>query len=184
MDWTSEVTIFELLVMKSRAAAASGIGQLSTGEALAAALVLNRPDWLISMGYTIAEALDRIEPEWIPLIPEAAKAVAQATLVMNEAARSSNEESALVALEGQEGEVIDVRSTLVTYGCSPGYRNVSLVFDVERFKSNRKYRLALSINADDGERIAHHIIDAHRIAWDGNPPLDARPGETRPKWIG
>ena len=35
-------------------------GPLSTGEALTAALVLNRHDWLRAMGYTIAEALEDI----------------------------------------------------------------------------------------------------------------------------
>lgn len=36
----------------------------STGEKLAVALVLNRPDWLALMGYTLAEAVDRVGPEW------------------------------------------------------------------------------------------------------------------------
>jgi hypothetical protein len=39
----------------------------STGERLAVALALNRPDWLASMGYTIAEAIDRVD-DWIPLV--------------------------------------------------------------------------------------------------------------------
>lgn len=36
-------------------------GPLSTGEAVTAALVLNRPDWLKKMGYTIAEAVRRVD---------------------------------------------------------------------------------------------------------------------------
>ncbi|QHG89063.1 MULTISPECIES: hypothetical protein [Xanthomonas] len=42
-----------------------GPGPLSTGEALTAALVLNRADWLAEMDYTIAEALDRIDTDTI-----------------------------------------------------------------------------------------------------------------------
>ncbi|MGV7167432.1 hypothetical protein ACDI35_02625 [Xanthomonas axonopodis pv. cajani] len=48
----------------ARAAARLGApGPLSTGEALTAALVLNRHDWLAEMGYTIAQALDRIDSD-------------------------------------------------------------------------------------------------------------------------
>ncbi len=36
-------------------------GYLSSGESLAAALVLNRTDWLKERNYTIAEALDRVD---------------------------------------------------------------------------------------------------------------------------
>jgi hypothetical protein len=60
------------ILAKTREAAAYGPGALSTGEALVAALVLNRPDWLIAMNYTIAEAIDRIGSEWVKLIPAAA----------------------------------------------------------------------------------------------------------------
>ena len=34
----------------------------STGEKVAVALVLKRPDWLASMDYTLAKAIDRIDP--------------------------------------------------------------------------------------------------------------------------
>lgn len=47
-------------------------GPLSTGEALAAALVLNRADWLDRMDYTIPEALRRLGPEWVAEIPAVA----------------------------------------------------------------------------------------------------------------
>lgn len=59
------------ILTKSRDAARGGFRALSTGEKLAAALVLNRADWLAEMNYTIAEALDRIGPEWARLVPEA-----------------------------------------------------------------------------------------------------------------
>lgn len=54
-----------------------GTGPLSTGEALTAALVLNRHDWLTEMDYTIAQALDRIDEDTIPHLADAARSVAE-----------------------------------------------------------------------------------------------------------
>ncbi|MFC0155089.1 hypothetical protein ACFFJ4_16140 [Xanthomonas dyei] len=53
------------------AARMGGPGPLSTGEALTAALVLNRADWLAKMDYTIAEALDRIDSDTLQHLQEA-----------------------------------------------------------------------------------------------------------------
>jgi len=64
------------IVDKARAAKHGGFGVLSTGEKLAAALVLNRADWLASMDYTMAEAIDRVGTAWLALIPEAARLLA------------------------------------------------------------------------------------------------------------
>ncbi|HEL3749752.1 TPA: hypothetical protein UMV35_002048 [Stenotrophomonas maltophilia] len=50
-------------------------GPLSTGESLTAALVLNRHDWLAEMGYTIAQALDRIDSDTIGHLADAARCV-------------------------------------------------------------------------------------------------------------
>ena len=52
MDNQSNIGSADLarILAKARDAAAGGIGALSTGEALAAALVLNRPDWLATDG--------------------------------------------------------------------------------------------------------------------------------------
>ena len=44
----------------------------STGEKVAVALILSRADWLQSMGYTLAEAIDRTGPAWIALVPRIA----------------------------------------------------------------------------------------------------------------
>lgn len=41
---------------------------MSTGEKVAVALVLNRPDWLAKMGYTIVDAIDRTGPEWTSML--------------------------------------------------------------------------------------------------------------------
>ncbi len=54
-----------------------GTGPLSTGEALTAALVLNRHDWLTEMDYTIAQALDRIDEDTIQHLADAARRVAE-----------------------------------------------------------------------------------------------------------
>ena len=66
----------DVIVAKSLSALKwDGPGPLSKGEALTAALVLNKPEWLSDMGYTIAEAISRVGPEWIALVPQAAKEV-------------------------------------------------------------------------------------------------------------
>jgi len=52
-------------------------GPLSTGEALTAALVLNRHDWLTRMDYTIAEALDRIDRSTVHHLRDAERALAE-----------------------------------------------------------------------------------------------------------
>ncbi|CCF68721.1 putative uncharacterized protein [Xanthomonas citri pv. punicae str. LMG 859] len=60
----------------ARAAARLGEpGPLSTGEALTAALVLNRHDWLAEMGYTIAQALDRIDSNTVQHLRDAERAL-------------------------------------------------------------------------------------------------------------
>jgi hypothetical protein len=58
------------------AAAAGHFGSLSTGEKLAAALVLNRSDWLADMGYSITEAIERLDDGWTELLPCAARRAA------------------------------------------------------------------------------------------------------------
>ena len=65
-------TVTKLLVL-ARHAATGYFGVLSTGEKLAAALILNRPDWLADMNYTLADAIWRVGPEWLRDIPAAAE---------------------------------------------------------------------------------------------------------------
>ncbi|NYT60796.1 hypothetical protein H0A66_00425 [Alcaligenaceae bacterium] len=60
----------QTILSKIRDAANGNRGTLSTGEALIAALVLNRTDWIAEMGYTVAQALDRIGPNWSARLPE------------------------------------------------------------------------------------------------------------------
>ena len=47
----------------------------STGEKVAVALALNRADWLASMNYTMAEAIERAGPVWISLLPRVIRAL-------------------------------------------------------------------------------------------------------------
>ncbi|MBN8728163.1 MAG: hypothetical protein J0H15_10760 [Xanthomonadales bacterium] len=42
---------------------------VSRGEELSVAMGLSQPDWITSMWYTLAEAVDRIGPEWMELVP-------------------------------------------------------------------------------------------------------------------
>ena len=72
MSQTTINATYDHMLSKCRDARDGGWGLLSTGEQLAAALVLNRADWLEAAGYTTAEAVERIGPEWAALIPEVA----------------------------------------------------------------------------------------------------------------
>jgi hypothetical protein len=49
----------------------------STGEKVAVALVLNRSDWLEAIQYTIAEAIERSGQEWVSMIPQVARQLAE-----------------------------------------------------------------------------------------------------------
>jgi hypothetical protein len=71
---------YEHLLRKSREAKHGGReawAVQSTGEKVAVALVLNRADWLVEMGYTIAEAIDRSSPEWVAILPQVARQLAE-----------------------------------------------------------------------------------------------------------
>lgn len=65
--------VLKQIIDKSRTAKRGHFGVLSTGEKLAAALVLNRADLLAEAGYSMAEAIDRVGPDWLARIPEAAR---------------------------------------------------------------------------------------------------------------
>jgi hypothetical protein len=49
---------------------------MSTGEKVSVALALNRQDWLLDMGYSIPEAIDRAG-DWVPLVPYVAREVSE-----------------------------------------------------------------------------------------------------------
>jgi len=70
---------YQHLLQKARDAKRGGHGAWtvqSTGERVAVALVLNRADWLAEMSYTIAEAIERSGAEWVVLIPQIARELA------------------------------------------------------------------------------------------------------------
>ena len=176
---------FGHLLMKAREAMAGSINVLSTGEALAAALVLNRFDWLSEMGYTITEALERIGPVWVSMLPEAARTIRQANEAMAVAAHTAHVESVPTTLSGDSQDT-DVNAALVTYGESPGYRSASFTFDLQRFGAESKHRVCLHVNATDSAQMAQCLLDIHRHAWGrpGQTPIDIKDGEQRPRWLG
>lgn len=49
----------------------------STGEKVAVALVLNRADWLAELDYSIAEAIERVGEEWVAIVPQVARQLAE-----------------------------------------------------------------------------------------------------------
>ena len=71
---------YEHLLRKSRDARRGGHDAWavqSTGERVAVALVLNRADWLAEVQYTIAEAIERSGQEWVAIIPQVARQLAE-----------------------------------------------------------------------------------------------------------
>lgn len=172
----------EHMVEKARYAANGGFDVLSTGEKLAAAMILNRADWLAEMGYTISEAIGRVEPEWLALIPSAAKVLAETSAVLRKADMAAKDEAILAALGAHE---VDVSATLVTYGSAPGYRTAMFTFDVQRIgrDGGPVRRLSLHVNAKDSEDMVRHLIEVHQWAWKRGAPLDVRQGESRPLWL-
>jgi hypothetical protein len=71
---------YEHLLRKSRDAKRGGHDAWavqSTGEKVAVALVLNRGDWLEAIQYTIAEAIERSGQEWVSIIPQIARQLAE-----------------------------------------------------------------------------------------------------------
>ena len=71
---------YEHLLRKSRDAKRGGHeawGAQSTGEKVAVALVLDRADWLAEIGYTIPEAIERSGAEWVAVISQIARQLAE-----------------------------------------------------------------------------------------------------------
>lgn len=71
---------YQYLLRKSRDAKRGGHdawGVQSTGGKVAVALTLNRADWLAEQGYTIPEATERSGPEWVAIIPQVARQLAE-----------------------------------------------------------------------------------------------------------
>jgi hypothetical protein len=177
---------FQHLITKVRdAAQARGTSTLSTGEAVAAALVLNRPDWLEKMGYSIADAIERVGPEWVGMIPAAAKLLKQEEFDQAVQNKSASDQVVLDSLATDDEVRVDAK--LITYGSSPGYRDVDLVLDVWREAENnerhKKHRLCVRLTRTDSAAVANHVIDVHRLAWREGAPLDKEEHEQRPSFV-
>ena len=91
-DQASTDYVLEQILDKSRAARDGHFGVLSTGEKLAAALVLNQHDWLAKMDYTMAEAIERVGPEWMSRVPEAARLLEHEADLGQELQQNASEE--------------------------------------------------------------------------------------------
>jgi hypothetical protein len=175
------MSTLEHLAEKALAAANGELEVLSTGEQLAAALILNRHDWLVERGYTIAEALERVGPAWATLIPAAAQIVARTTLALEHATRGFSAAQSLKPLADDYGT--EVNAHLVTWSESGGYRHVTIYVDIEHPLEQRKIRLGLRFSATDTANMAQYLISVHRLAWEYGGPLDRKPGEEPPYWI-
>lgn len=180
---------FAQMLAKTRDAVASGgPGALSTGEALAAALILNRPDWLAEMNYTIAEALARIGPDWAQLIPAAAK---QFRKEIEDAARNAAAKARqaqldqFTAQQQADDTTIECSARFVTHGSAPGYRDVYLTFDLQPIEDAPRsvMRTHIRVHPDDAESIVRAITEVHRFAWRNGKPIDLKENEQRPQWI-
>lgn len=176
------------MIQKARSAAGGSFGVLSTGEKLVVALLLDRPDWLADMGYTLADAIERVGPEWLRLVPAAARQLQDEIRAAAHADAESAREAKLsvLALDRASDEPAAFAATLVNWGDSPGYREVDLVFDLApayEESSLPSFRASIRIRPADGETIVRQIRNVHRFAWDGGEPIDVRPGEKRPTWI-
>lgn len=66
----SDSWIYEQIRTCAIAAHRGQFGVLSTGEQLAAALVLNRHDLLQVAGYTMVEAIRRVGADWLEYLPQ------------------------------------------------------------------------------------------------------------------
>lgn len=179
------------LIEKVRHAANGGIGVLSSGEAVAAALVLNRHDWLTSMGYTIAEALERVGGEIsISQLRMAERQMRQEMEAAAEDAEVRRQAEAMdkisSGLAGSDDVGVDLQARFVTHSEAPGYRDATLTFDVKPLVDSgvEATRLNIRLQAADTEDILRILGQIHRTAWSGSrPPLDAAPNETMPRWL-
>ncbi len=182
-------TIQHLVEVCIAAAHRGDVGPLSMGEALAAALVLNRPDWLAERGYTILQAMERIGPEWRDGLQAAERAVSEdgraTAIVQDGLARAAARPTQAIG-DSDPPTTLDFRATLLTCGSSPRYRDASLVFELQEIGAHAPaFRADIRIRPDDAEGIVHHLIDVHRFAWRDpeRGPLDRKLGEQRPRWI-
>ncbi|MFL9611115.1 hypothetical protein ACKF11_13600 [Methylobacillus sp. Pita2] len=159
--------------------AAGGDLTLSTGEFLLAAIVLDRGDWLKEWGYTMSQALGRLDKEWIPLLQNIESAFSATSQIIKDSQAAATSATALLALEPN----IHYDAAYVTHADSPGYRDIEITLDVTVSESKPPHRLALRLDAQQGQKVLDAIQGVHRFAWNrAGGPLDAYPGELSPSW--
>lgn len=179
------------MVSSALAAARNGFGTLSTGEALAAALILNDHAALADRGMTIAEALDRIGPDWSALIPKASKrALAQLGDLEQTRRQIKKQEADMRFVDfGADGEPVDLEAKFVTHGDAPGYRDAYITLKLVplglEMDGPKTVTATVRLDAVDSAKVAQSILDIHQLAWrSGNRPIDANKAEKRPTWLG
>lgn len=178
------------MVSSALAASRYGYGTLSTGEALVAALILNDYTMLTEHGTTIADALDRIGPDWAALVPEAARRVSVQLDDIKQTRRHIEKAKAVKDFVGlsENGEPIDLEAELITHGDAPGYRDAYITLNLTPLATHANtgtVTATIRLGPTDSAVVAQSIIDIHRLAWrHGHRPIDADETETRPLWLG
>lgn len=144
-----------------------GISALSTGEALAAALVLDRADWIDRLGFTLAQAIARIEPDWLALLPVAAQLLEQD--LNYRAAPPSQEPQA-----ASPGEPVHLDARLLSCGYASGCSETLLTFDLwpHGAAPDLPLRIRIHVQPGDSERIMSHMSGAQPVADGASWPGD------------
>jgi hypothetical protein len=179
---------WETLLRIGRNAQNGGHGVMSTGERLAAALLLNRPDWIAADGFTLAGAVERLGTDWLSRIPQVARQLedeqeASSAAAYAEAERLRIAKIAAVA-PAAEGDPPRFDAAFVSHGSAPGYRDVEIVVDLTPEQDGvESLRAVLRFDSADAARVARAVQDVHSVAWRNGDPLDLKPGETKPRWL-
>lgn len=86
--------------------------------------------------------------------------------------------------ERQRERGVYAHGSLVTYGNAPGYRDVTLTFDLQPLGEEATLRVEVRVSAEDAMTVLRHIVDVNRTAWSGGKrPIDAAEVEKRPAWL-
>lgn len=88
--------------------------------------------------------------------------------------------SVLDEMHKTDGRLYPAR--LVTYGSSPGYRDVHLHLALKDDEGKER-DLEIMLNKDDAIDVMRHVLDVNRTAWTAGKPIDAKEDEQRPYWL-
>lgn len=151
------MSILDYLMSKVHEAMDLGIEGMSVSEGLMCALVLNRFDWLSNRGYTIAQALGRIDEAWVSLIPKAAARLRSPSQSFEVIGPSSEVNGVDVRFTAGTNDV-DLRAKLVDCFLDGNSGQATFVFDVCKSDGVRTYRLHVRICYRDSETIVQQIL--------------------------